>query len=418
LITRTKSEDQDDWIRELTITMNITFLSPSKQLISICITDPVDPLFLYQVDIGEQEFHFLKQELSLLIEFQHFPQKFFEMLELCSQHGTNLNSSYKENINDSNILNKSIINQYQSNYICILHHNSNSSEALLIIHEITQFRQLNHLILRFKSATDSVLKKYLANLVKEYKTKSETFSKDNSRLTENLENSYREIKHLKDDLKNIKTLHYNELENFKLEHFKEINETKEKLYQDCNNKLETKENEKNLILSELENKISELKNKLESVTQEKLNLEDLKIKLEARERDLEGKNTILNSELKVYKDEVENLRNTSTNLNQNNFNQEKTLTEFRVKNELIIQQLEDKEKNVNNLTQLVENLNKQKSDIEDYLKSTKNTNNKLEDKLQASISEINKGNEIIQKLQVISYYKSYFYFNISTTRLN
>jgi len=393
--------------------MNITFLSPSKQLISISVTDPIDPLFLYQVDVGEQEFHFLKQELSLLIEFQSFPQKFFEMLELCSQQCTNLNNSYKENVNDSNILNKSMM-QSQSNYICILHHNSNSSEALLIIQEITQFRQLNHLILRFKSATDSVLKKYLANLVKDYKTKAETFSKDNTRISDSLENSKREIKLLKDDLSNIKTIHYNEIENFKLENLKEINETKEKLYEDCKNKLETKENEKNLIISELDNKISELRIKLETLTQEKLNLEDLKIKLEAKERDLEGKNTILNSELKVYKEEVDNLRSTSTNLNQNNFNQEKTLTEFRVKNELLIQQLEEKEKNINNLTQLVENLSKQKLDIEDNIKSIKNTNNKLEDKLQISIAEINKGNEIIQKLQVIPFI---FYNKITSNYL-
>ena len=396
---RTKSEGQDDWVRELTVTMTVNFISPSKQQITICITDPIDPLFLFQVDIGEQEFHFLKQELSLLIEFQHFPQKFFEMLELCSQNGILMNNSYKENINESNILNKSV-GQMQSNYVCILHHNSTSNEALLIIQEITQFRQLNHLIVRFKSATDSSLKKYLANLVKEYKSKSENFSRETVRLTENLENNNKELKYLKDELSNIKTSNFNELENFKIEHLKELNDTKEKLFEDTKLKLEMKENEKNSIIDELENKLKEDRIKIDSLNQEKLTLEERKIKLEAKERDLEGKNSILQSELKVYKDEVDNLRGTSTSLNQNNYNNEKILAELRIRNEFLIKQLEEKEKNLVNLTQLVENLTKQKSEVEDYLKSSKNINNKLEEKLQASIAEINKGNEIIQKLQV------------------
>jgi len=386
--------------------MTINFISPSKQQISICITDPIDPLFLFQVDIGEQEFHFLKQELSLLIEFQHFPQKFFEMLELCSQNGIIMNNSYKENINESNILNKTI-GHIQSNYVCILHHNSNSNEALLIIQEITQFRQLNHLIVRFKSATDSILKKYLANLVKEYKSKSENFCKESLRLAENLESSNKEIKYLKDELSNIKTSHFNDMENFKIEHFKEINGTKEKLFEDSKLKLEMKENEKNSIINELENKSKEDRIKIESLNQEKLILEDQKIKLEAKERDLEGKNSILQSELKVYKDEVENLRGASTSLNQNNYNNEKILAELRIRNEFLIKQSEEKEKNILNLTQLVENLTKQKSELDDYLKSSKNINNKLEEKLQASIAEINKGNEIIQKLQVNNNIKFY-----------
>lgn len=375
--------------------MIVNFPTPSKQQIVINITDPQDPLFLYILEIGEGEFHFLKQELSLLIEFQHFPNKFFEMLELCT-------GSYNNTLNNNeNLMNKSIGGglSLQSSYVSILHHNTSTNEALLIIQEITQFRQLSHLILRFKPASDSNLKKYLGNLVKDYKSKTENLQKENSRLNDNLESCYKDLKIFKDEVNTIKNSHNSELENLKIEHMREVNELKRLTFEDHKLKIENKETEKQNLISEFENKIDDLMQKLNNLSNEKLQLEDYKIKLEASERDLIGKNSILSSELRVYKEEVENLRSTTTNLNQTSFNQEKFLTEFKIKSESLQSQLEEKEKNVVNLTHLVDNLNKQKSDLEDSYKSLKSTNNKLEDKLQASISEINKGNEIIQKIQ-------------------
>ena len=180
-----KSEDKDDWIRELKITMYISYLSPSKQLKTITLTDNNDPLFLYSVDIAEQEFHSLKHEQSLLIEFQAFPQKFYEMLELCN--------SIRDDLNKSTM----------GSYVCIIH-STGPGDALLIIQEITQFRQLNHLIIKVKNANDSLLKKYLSSLVKDYKIKCEGLEKDNSRLSENLDTCTINLKGFKDELATIK----------------------------------------------------------------------------------------------------------------------------------------------------------------------------------------------------------------------
>lgn len=197
-----------------------------------------------------------------------------------------------------------------------------------------------------------------------------------------------------------------EIENLKINSQKEMNELKEKLFEENKNELHLRESERLTFSKEHETKFEEITNKFDSLMKEKIALEDSRIRLEANERDLIGKNSILSSELKVYKEEVENLRTNNSNLNQFNFAQEKSVTELSLKYELILKQLEEKEKNVQNLNALVDNLTKQKSDADDTLKSLKNTNNKLDDKLQQSIGEINKGNEIIRKLQVISF----FYF--------
>jgi len=189
---RIKSEDKDDWIRDLKFTIQTSTSSSNKQTFTLNITDNVDPLFLYLMEISETEFHSIKQEQSLLIEFQQFPTKFYEMLELSTMNSNPHNSKFEDvNLN----FNKSIA----SNYVCILHH-TNPTDALLIIQEITQFRQLNHLILRIKAANDSLLKKYLSGLTKDFKGKYENLLKDNTDLTENYENCNNNLKNIKDEL--------------------------------------------------------------------------------------------------------------------------------------------------------------------------------------------------------------------------
>lgn len=192
LPVKIKAQGKEDWIKELTITITITNVTSSRQEINLTLTDEKDPLFHYSLIIGEQEFHVLKQEQSLLIDFQQFVSKFLEMIELCESGLIINNNNVNNNNNYYNSQSKS--GALDTNYIMIFHL-TNLSEGLLIVQEITRFRQLNHLILKTKSANDSVLKSYLSSKVKEYKLKSESY-KDKS---EKLEN---DINNLNEDFKN------------------------------------------------------------------------------------------------------------------------------------------------------------------------------------------------------------------------
>ena len=174
--------------------MQSSISNSNKQTFNLNITDNNDPLFLYLLEITESEFHTIKQEQSLLIEFQQFPNKFNEMLDMSSIFPSNNNNSKLEDMN-LNFNNKTLV----GNYVCILHH-TNPTDALLIIQEITQFRQLNHLILKVKSANDIVLKKYLSDLVKDFKLKTENLEKENEKLSENLENCAGNLKSVKEEL--------------------------------------------------------------------------------------------------------------------------------------------------------------------------------------------------------------------------
>ena len=47
------------------------------------VTDDTDPFFLFAMDVNEADFHDLKQDQCLLVDFATFPSKFIELLEKC-----------------------------------------------------------------------------------------------------------------------------------------------------------------------------------------------------------------------------------------------------------------------------------------------------------------------------------------------
>jgi len=89
----------------------------------------------------EQDFHILKSEQQLLVDFQAFPTAFTELVQYC---------------------------QHENGYTAVF----NSNECVLSIVESNQFRALTHLSLQFKRANDEMLKKHLAERLKTLKLES------------------------------------------------------------------------------------------------------------------------------------------------------------------------------------------------------------------------------------------------------
>ena len=358
----------------------IKLLEKQPHLI-IQVTNPNDPLFLYSLDLSEIEYQQLKTEQSLLVDFQNFPDFIIKMFYYCKND--------KEDI-----------------YTCVLtlgglgeNNFSSGGVGILTVEEKTQYRKLNHLILKLQAANDISLKKYLSDVSKEYKEKFENLTMKFNDLNQNYDLIMKENSNLKENLQKIEYEHKTSLDNLLNEKNKEINSIKESNFLENKKQLETMESDKNKIISDLENRISQLQGILDDATKNKTQLEEHKLKLEINQKDLEGKFAISNTELNVYKTEMTNLRQENADLNKKCLNYEKNLTEYNFKNESILKQLEEKNKSLENMKQLIDSLNKQRDSNEDTIKSLKAANNKLENKLQLSIKEINKGNDIIQRLQ-------------------
>ena len=292
----------------------IRLLEKQPHLI-IQVTNPNDPLFLYSLDLSEIEYQQLKTEQSLLVDFQNFPDFITKMFYFCK--------------NDKDDI-----------YSCVLtlggvSENFSGGNGILAVEEKTQYRKLNHLILKLQAANDISLKKYLSDVSKEYKEKFENLSQKYSDLSQNYEIIQKENLNLKENLQKIEYEHKTSLDNLLNEKNKEINSIKENNFKENKKQLELMETDKNKTISDLENKISQLQGILDDATKNKTQLEEHKLKLEINQKDLEGKFAISNTELNVYKTEITNLRQENSDLNKKCLNYEKNLTEFNFKNESI-----------------------------------------------------------------------------------
>ena len=277
-----KQSELKSSIKLLNISINQYRDKQSK--ITIQITNPLDPLFLYTLELSEIEYQHIKSEQSLLVDFQKFPQFILKMLLLCK--------------NDNE----------EEKYSCVLNisgaggNNLNlAAPGILTIEEKTEFRKLNHLMLKLKPANDIILKRYLSNMSKEYKEKYESLLQEYNELYKNFDICQKDKKELEDNYNKLELKYNSSMDNLKNEKNKEINNILEKNLNEANNKLDILEKEKNNKINDLEKKVSILQNTIEELNNTKINLEEKYFKSELDKKDLESKFTEVNTELNIYK---------------------------------------------------------------------------------------------------------------------
>lgn len=95
---------------------------------------------MYSLDIGEYDFHNLKREQSIIVDFQAFPAKLIGLLKICSQ--------------DSNI---------RGNSSSVFSTKLDGSSGLFSVVESNEFKNLVHISLQLRAANDASIKSYLAS---------------------------------------------------------------------------------------------------------------------------------------------------------------------------------------------------------------------------------------------------------------
>lgn len=130
-------------------TRNTASLNQAEKLLHFEITDDTDSYFLYVLDVGEQDFHNLKREQSLLVDFTVFPAKMIELLELCRKDSSALSQSVSQ---DGLVA-------APSSFIAKL----DTITGLLSVVETNMFKQLTHISLQMRQGNDAAVKSYLAS---------------------------------------------------------------------------------------------------------------------------------------------------------------------------------------------------------------------------------------------------------------
>ena len=137
--------------------------SQSEKLVHIEVTDENDPYFLYILDVGEQDFHHLKRDQSLLVEFPVFPSKLIELIELClGSCGSTTTTVGAMNTSSSSSSSSSGLGDAAS-YLSSFSANLDISSGVFSVIEANRFKQLTHISLQLRQGNDAAIKAYLAS---------------------------------------------------------------------------------------------------------------------------------------------------------------------------------------------------------------------------------------------------------------
>ncbi|CAD8167953.1 unnamed protein product [Paramecium pentaurelia] len=366
----------DDWNTQLTLKMIMQSSQQAHgQTLRIELTDDTNFSFLQILDLNESEFLALKNEQSLHVDFATFPMKLADLLQLC------INSQRDEKVNF---------------YVCL---ETKNGESTLAVIENNEFKKLTHLSLRLRSATDDILKYFLANKLAIEKQENEEFQKKTKKLTEQLEEKQWELENLKSEVRKFTEENNAVLQQMQLDEQKKLNDFREQaLTKETNFKRES-ENEKQFIIEKYEIIVQELQNKYTQLQQINQELSEQKIQLTQSEKELKNRFQIILQESQQLQKENQEFRILNKELDTLKFTQERQIIELRIQKEGLEKQLHDKEDFLNNKQQLVDNEKKQNVILEEQVNNQKKQIEKLEQRIAVMSDEVNKGNQIIEKLE-------------------
>ncbi|XP_034090964.1 spindle assembly abnormal protein 6 homolog isoform X2 [Gymnodraco acuticeps] len=335
-------EDRKANIR-VTIELQLTNSPVHKRDLLVRLTDDLDPYFLFNLSISEEDFQSLKVQQGLLIDFTSFPQKFIDLLNLC----------YSE--------------QASENPRFLLHLSTQSpvleGPASFSVVETNAFKHLNHLSLRLVQGSDKEIKDYLAVCLSSLKAEKQAVEM--------------KLKKTEDDL--TRQLNYAQQLQSRLQ------QQTEQIRQELESSHKTSSQQLNSRLTELEascRELTERKYKNESV------IRDLKVKLVGAEE-----------ECQRSKQQVLSLRRENGTLDTEVHDKERVVSQLQMRVAVLEQEIKDKEQLMRRTKEVLEATQQQKESIEENAESKELHNRKLEATVKSLSEELIKANGIIKKLQ-------------------
>jgi len=149
--TATPVSFQDPSGRQVNTVVFEIYLVPlvaGKKMLQLRVSDANDPFFMFQLDLGEEDYHQLRREQNLFVDFANFPYRLIELLQRCLQEGST--------------------RQFAAQ-LATGQEESGRGIAVLSFQEATSFRQVTQLSLRLKAVGEDVIRRQLSDLLNRYR---------------------------------------------------------------------------------------------------------------------------------------------------------------------------------------------------------------------------------------------------------
>lgn len=373
-----KSSMMESNTRLLTLKIEKMVQVPQNQhILSITLTDESDPFFLYSLRVNENDFHALKSDQALLVDFAVFPKSLVMLLEQClqCQH-----------------------DEHPKFVAVLLHHPSNKS-ATLSVQETNQFRHLQQISLTLCAATTDTLREYLGKSLILYKTEYNNLTQILQESKKALHGSKLERKKCEQHLSEIKQKYEQCICDLKTSHSAMVHSLKEDHLQRMEEVSKKLSDEKESLEKELNARYKELEYKHSKLQDEFGELNAMKLALENRHKNQTQMVSETQQQFEANKQELSKLRAECQQLEGIKYEQDKQINQQLVEMAALKQQIKDKGEIALNSSTLLQSEREQKKSLEEQVKMYKANAERVEKKVKECVKEINKGNQIISHLQ-------------------
>ncbi|CAD7926756.1 unnamed protein product [Amoebophrya sp. A25] len=398
-----KSADKDEAVATLNVKIRLD-LTPSHHQVLLCdLTDTNDPFFLYTLVLGESDFHALKNEQRLLVDFQQFPSQLVKLLEETKRQVSPIPATPAHGVNQSFVSSPGTlgcsVNGGAGGAIFAVLNIVTAHEALFSITESNQFRELQHLSLHFRRGNDAAVKEYLAAKLQDtMNSKSDLQTRLSAVENECLKLRETE-KSARDDMDRMKMELFTTKEAMSSSFSKELADVKESHALTVSSIQQKLNSEKSSLEKSLRDQIGAKASSCEAAEAKAADLAEKLYKLELTYKQTTDRLEIADGGRKKDGVMVEELREQCRQLEKIKFQQEKELNEQSGRILTLEERVAGREQSYANQLQITKQIEEKQKHFEEALNENKVHCQELEEKCAESVAEINKGNQIILKLQ-------------------
>ncbi|KAJ3416009.1 Spindle assembly abnormal protein 6 [Chytridiales sp. JEL 0842] len=370
--------------RRHTVHFHMALSSPSAgrmKMLELRLTDESDPFFLYHLTIGEDDFHTLRTEQNLLVDFLQFPLKLIELLEECNACKSDENPKF--------------IAQFTMT--------GSSQPATLSIIETNTFKHIIHLSMTFAPGNDASVKQYLAAIVKEQKAENASLrfklQNTNDTLSARLREAIASSSAVSSELEKLKIAHAEQASKLQLTHSQQLSEEKERLIKEKDMLRTQLEREKRDMERMYEDQIKSLSHQNASTSATYSQLISRSQSLEANLSEESKRASQLSKDYAAAQQELDHLRASQAQLARHNGDLAKEVESLRDRLRKMEEKERDTEENAKKWEGALEGSKEQRAKLEETIEKYRVQNSKLDESLKKAMEEITKGNEIIRRIQ-------------------
>lgn len=381
---RVRPAGRDQFTADLAIRVRPDNVAHPRSLL-FEITDDSDLFFYHSLVLGEGDFHTLKSEQRLLVDFQSFPAQVVELLRRCKDAGETQARAATDGVRMFAAIDCSA-----------------GGDSLFSVIESNHFREFTHIALRLRQGTDEAVKQHLACKLRSFRGESCELSERLRSSDDALVSARRQVDELTTQARIVSEERTHLERTLTATHQRELAEVRQEHALAVSDSQRTASEERLRIEGQLRGAAEDALARAEKAERE---VEELRRQLQAQGSAAKSSSerlALVESQLRASAQDAQELREQLRQLELLKFKHEKQIGELEVQRSALQDQLTTKGQLVANHAASADQGASQRRSLEESLAACRQEVRSLEEKFGQAVQEIGKGNKIIQEMRTAS----------------